>query len=379
MKDIIAYNSVYYFDREFSTIYPSIKHMDDVRLFAGLFYLYARNMSINDRTDTIKIPLKTTVLDNCRLPEFVEQDISFEKVSNDRARLLMDKAIASNRKIAIMWSGGVDSTLIATSLLKVCTKTELKKHCVVLLSHDSIIENPRFYDKHILPNFDLMPANNFAHIMGNDKYLYVTGEGNDQLFASLFVIEAYKIFWGGKFTPYDPISDDNMVPFIQHRTKFNEADSIKLYAVLKKLCGASPVKIETPYQFFWWCNFALKWQNVYVRSMLFSHPINRDGIKMEDNYTTFFHNDDFQLWTMNTIHKFGKIAKDDTNHSYKEVCKEIIFEFDGNSDYRQNKNKYGSFGKVIMSKHASNFVTEDMKFHNNIDFSEAYNPVNDFK
>jgi hypothetical protein len=378
MKNIIAYNSVYYFDREFSNVWPSIKHMHDVKLFGGLFYLYARNMSINDRTETIKIPLKTSVLDCCRLPEFVEKDVPFEQVCNDRARLLMDQAIAGKRKLAIMWSGGVDSTLIATSILKNCTRDEIAKHVVVLMSQDSIIENPKFYDNHILPNFELMPANNFAHIIGNDDYFYVTGEGNDQLFASLFVIEAYKIYWEGKVSPHDSISDDNMIPFIKHRTKFSTEESTKLYRILQKLCDASPVKITTPYQFFWWCNFALKWQNVYVRSMLFAHPINRAGIKMEENYTTFFHNDDFQLWTMNTIHKHGKISKDDSNSSYKEVCKEIIFDFDKNQDYRNNKNKYGSFGKVIMSKHASNFVTENIKFYTDLDFMQAYEPNNDF-
>lgn len=379
MKDIIAYNSVYFFDREYSHIYPKIEYMSDVRLFGGLFYLYARNMSINDRTGTIKIPLKTSVLPNCLVPEYKQLDKSFEDICDERAVELMNRAKSGNRKVAVMWSGGVDSTLILTSFLKNCDPEDIRRNMVVLMSQDSIIENPYFYDKFVLPNFELMPANNFAHIMGNDKYFYVTGEGNDQLFASLFVIEAFKVFWKGKYTQHDVISDDNMVPFIQHRTKFNDEDSLKLYRILHKLCDAAPVKITTPYQFFWWCNLALKWQNVYVRSMLFAHPINRQTIKMEENYTTFFHNDDFQLWSMNTIEKDGTLCKDDNNDSYKEVCKQIIYEFDGNKDYRLNKNKYGSFGKVIMSKHASNFVTEDMTFYNDLDFMEAYNQSNDFK
>jgi hypothetical protein len=377
MKNIIAYNSVYYFDREYSRIFPEIKKMDDVRLFGGMFYLYARNMSINDRTDTIKIPIKTTLLKNCARPTYRQLEKPFEQICNDRAVELMSRAIQGNRKIAVMWSGGVDSTLILTSFLKTCSKENLKR-ITVLMSHDSIIENPYFYDNFILPNFELMPANNFAHIMGNDNYFYVTGEGMDQLYASLFVIEAFKIFWDSKSAPFEPITEDNMIPFIQHRTKFNEKDSIKLYYILKKLCDAAPIKIDTPYKFFWWNNFALKWQNTYVRSMLFSHPINRQSIKVEENYTTFFHNDDFQLWNMNTIERDGSMIKDDSNESYKQKCKEIIYEFDGNLDYRLNKNKYGSFGKVIMSKHAANFITEDMGFHTDLNFMEAYNPDNDF-
>jgi len=379
MNPIIGYNSVYYFDREYSTIFPSIKHMNDVRLFGGLFYLYARNMSINDRTDTIKLPLATTVLPNCILPKFEILNLNFEEIANNRARELMDHAVATQRKIAVMWSGGVDSTLIVVSLLKNCTKEEIQNHCVILLSHDSIIENPHFYDKHILSNFKtLLPANSFTHIIGNDNYFYVTGEGNDQLFSSMFVTEAYKVYYNDRQAAFETISADKMIPFIQHRTKFNEADTVKVYNILTKLNNAAPIKIDTPYKFFYWSNMALKWQNVYIRSILFSNPINRATLKLEENYTTFFHNDEFQLWSLNMVHKYGQIIKDDDNSSYKEECKQIIFDFDGNSDYRANKNKYGSFGKVIMSKHAANFITGELEFINHLDFMEAYNPDNDF-
>jgi len=377
MKNIIAYNSVYYFDREYSRIFPEIKQMDDVRLFGGLFYFYARNMSINDRTETIEIPMKTTLLKNCALPAYRQLEKPFEQICNDRAVELMGRAILGNRRIAVMWSGGVDSTLILTSFLKTCSKEDLKR-ITVLMPHDSFIENPYFYDNFVLPNFELMPANNFAHIMGNDDYFYVTGEGMDQLYGSIFVIEAFKIFWDSKSAINDPVTEDNMIPFIQHRTQFNEKDSAKLYYILTKMNNAAPIKIDTPYKFIWWNNFALKWQNTYVRSMLFSHPINRQNIKIEENYTTFFHNDDFQLWSMNTIERDGTMIKNDSNESYKQKCKEIIYEFDGNMDYRMNKNKYGSFGKVIMSKHASNFITEDMAFHTDLNFMDVYNPDNDF-
>lgn len=379
MKDIIAYNSVYYFDREFSHIYPKIKHMEDVKLFGGLFYLYARNMSINDRTGTIQIPLKTAVLKNCLLPEYKQLTKSFEEVCNDRAKELMAHAITTKRKLAVMWSGGVDSTLILTSLLKNCSDKEIRDYVVVLMSQESIVENPYFYDKFILPNFSLIPANNFAHIMGDDNYVYVTGEGNDQLFATLFVIEAYKVFFNNENAHHETLDDDKMISFVKYRTGFNETHSAKLYYILKRLCAGAPVNIDTPYKFFWWNNFTLKWQNVYVRSMLFAHPINRNNIKLEDNYTTFFHTDDFQLWSMNTVEQYGRLNPNDSNKAYKEICKEIIYEFDKNLDYRLNKPKHGSFGKVIMSRHACNFVTEDIEFYNDIDFMDSYNPNNDFK
>lgn len=48
------------------------------------------------------------------------------------------------------------------------------------------------------------------------------------------------------------------------------------------------------------------------------------------------------------------------------------------TDLDKIKNWIRSFGKVIMSKHASNFILSDLSFHTDIDFMEVYNPVNDF-
>ena len=377
MKNIIAYNSVYYFDREYSEQFLKFRHLEDVRLFGGMFYLFSRNMSVIDRTNTIEIPLNVHKLDNCKMPSYVNFDKSLDEIASSRARYLMIHAISTNRKIAVMWSGGVDSTLILVSLLKVCTKEELS-NVVVLMSQDSIIENPEFYTKYVLRNFNLIPSNNFSNYIGNDDYFYVTGEGNDQLCASLFVIEAYKLFHNDDNVAFEEFDVEKMIEFISKKTSFNKKDSEKFYGVLNKVVDVAPFKIDTVYKFFWWINFSLKWQNTYIRSTLYAKSDNRQSLKPEQNYTTFFHNDEFQLWSMNTIHKKGKFVDDTSTSSYKKDCKEIIYNFDKNKDYYLNKGKTGSFARVVQSKNTVNFVTSDMEFYPHIDFMEIYNPNNSF-
>ena len=87
--NLISYNSVTYFDKEFSDSYKYISTKKDVKLFGSLFYLYARNMSIVDRTGTIKMPIKTTVLPQCALPTFEKVSLDFEEICDTRARTLM--------------------------------------------------------------------------------------------------------------------------------------------------------------------------------------------------------------------------------------------------------------------------------------------------
>lgn len=378
MKNIIAYNSVYYFDRQYSEEFPKIRHLNDVRIFGGMFYLFARNMSVIDRTNTIDIPLNVHKLDNCKMPEYIKFDKSLNDISESRARYLMDHALSTNRKIAVMWSGGVDSTLILVSLLKTCTTKELQENVVVLLSQDSIIENPKFYTTYVLKNFTLIPSNNFSNYIGNDSYFYVTGEGNDQLCASLFVIEAYKLFYNDNNIAFETLDIEKMIHFISKKTSFNEPDSSKLFNVLNKVVQVCPFKIDTAYKFFWWINFSMKWQNTYIRSTLYAKSKNRESLKPEENYTTFFHNDEFQLWSMNVIDNNGSFVKDTSASSYKKDCKQIIYDFDKNDDYYLNKGKTGSFARVVQSKDTVNFVTSDMQFYPHIDFMEVYNPNNSF-
>ena len=45
-----------------------------------------------------------------------------------------------------MYSGGIDSTLIMVSLLKVATDKELKENVIVLLTQASIFENESFFN-----------------------------------------------------------------------------------------------------------------------------------------------------------------------------------------------------------------------------------------
>ena len=137
-----------------------------------------------DRTSTIKFPVKMEIMDQCRMPEFKKQTTSLEELCEQRARWLLDHAIKTNRKLGIMYSGGIDSTLIMVSLFKIASDEELYNHCVCIMNDLSIAENPNFYNNYIVKKMRIKSSNAFDLFLGNDKYVVVSGEGGDQLFSA---------------------------------------------------------------------------------------------------------------------------------------------------------------------------------------------------
>lgn len=366
--NLIAYNSTYLFD--------NIKNRADVSLFSSLFRIFVTNMTVVDRTFSIKTPFNVSLLDSCRLPEYsLDMNIDYDTVCFERARKLMDHSLKTNRKIAVMWSGGVDSTLILVSFLISCNKEELK-NISVLMDNSSISENRDFYYNYVLKNFHLIPSDHFSKIIGNDDYLLVSGEGNDQLWGNIFVCNEYE--QTTKKSAQELFDQQFMADYVTKKINLPKQRSEKLIGILSKPLQKSPWKEPTVYQFLWWLNFTIKWQNTYIRSCLYATPRENFCLKPEENYTTFFHSDGFQLWAINKIVKDGKFVEDNSIASYKKQCKEFIFKFDKNYDYRMNKGKSGSLSKVILNKGTTNYITESNELINKIQFDQIYQPQNDF-
>ena len=73
---------------------------------------------------------------------------SFSDVSDERAREIADLINTKNQKFVVMYSGGFDSTIIMSSLIKNLSSEEIKNVSVCANGH-SMIENPSFWKKFI--------------------------------------------------------------------------------------------------------------------------------------------------------------------------------------------------------------------------------------
>jgi asparagine synthetase B (glutamine-hydrolysing) len=321
---------------------------------------FSPQISMMDRTETIKVPINSTILPFLKLPKFKNVNTNFEELCEKRARLLLDKAISTSRKLTIMYSGGIDSTLIMVSLLKVATDKELKENVIVLLTQASIFENESFFKNYIIKKCNIESTFDFTHFLGNNKYIVVTGETGDQLFGSMatknFFIKYGKEFVFGEAT-YEKIEKIFLDTHLTNE-KLNKEETSKVILPLFKVIKNAPLEITSVYHFFWWLNFTLKWQSVYTRTLAYTNPKYEKTLKMEDNYFAFFSDEEMQLWVMNNP---DKLIRDDYK-SYKYIAKDIIYKFDKNEDYWKNKVKWGSLADVFMTRMPAKFIDDKINF-----------------
>jgi len=371
MSNIIFYNSYNIFVNKGNK--DKLEQVPGGKLFTTYFHIFSQNITAIDRTDAVSMPLKTTILPHMAMPEFVKYDKSFEEICDDRAKYLLNKAKQDNRKIAVMYSGGVDSTLILVSLLKNAKKEELKD-ITVLLSDSSIKENPSFYYDYIINNFNCVSSYRFPYYLGDDNYFMVSGENADQLFGSQV---------NDHYTRNNPYSDlfqpienvkDKIIYWFQQRIKddYNVKYAEDVFGLFEKIVAKAPIPLDNAYKFFWWINFATKWQSVYVRILPYS--VNKNTIKLEENYTTFYHPKEFQLWAMNNTDSFV-LDKPGTS---KYVAKQIICDFTKDYSYMK-KPKLGSLALIVKQKGMVYTLNDKMEFSNDYPGEEYYNYGNDFE
>jgi hypothetical protein len=384
-NELIFYNSIDLFDRYSSTVYDKLsREVEGIDLFSNMFNVFAANMTLHDRTGTITTPVRTKLLPFLQLPEYCKIDKSFEQICEERAKELLEHSIKSNRKIVIMYSGGIDSTLIIVTFLKLCTREQLRNNFVILMNDGSICENRNFYYNYIQKYMQVDVSYKFPFYVGHPNYIVVTGEGNDQLFGSA-VSRIYMVDKGTEKL-FSQIDYDEIRTFITRKMLSNltknkqedvlryEKDGERICKILKSVIDKAPIEIDTAYKYFWWINFTLKWQSVYVRILSFVDGIRRNTLRPEDNFFMFFSSNDFQLWAMNNPNNLIK----DTWNTYKYPCKQIIYDFNKDSEYFREKVKMGSLAKIVIQKKSVYGIDSNLQFYEEFPGLEFFNSDNTF-
>jgi hypothetical protein len=359
MKSLFYYKSILVSDKN-NFKYPGMEK------FSHFFDLFGFDMIV-DRTNVIKIPLNVKPF--WKMVDYKIFSKNYEDICNDRAVELMTKAEKENIDLYVFYSGGIDSTLVLVSLLKNATETQ-KGRIVVVMSEDSISENPNFYRDYIESKLRVESSYDFPMLLDLPG-IFVTGEHNDHIFGSLFTKD-FILMYGEKFI-HEPYNREKYLSFLNLLVNKNQFNSFYL-DIFEEIVKKSPVKINTNFEFLWWIWFSLKWQSPFWNTLVCVSSRDIKNKINENRYCSFFNTNDFQLWSMNNLDK--KIKND--WKSYKWICKEIIYNFDKDADYRDNKIKFGSLGKIRFGMSSINFVDDQLKVSDSIEIEDFYNPDNSF-
>ncbi|NBV77477.1 hypothetical protein EBR66_04915 [bacterium] len=343
----------------------------DVLLFSKFFKLYGDGtIAFLDRTGLIKTPIAMHSV--FPMPQLRAQPKSFEDICNERARQLLDLTHNSNRNLYVFWSGGIDSTLVLVSLLKQATSEE-KKKIIVLMTENSIEEYPLFFEKHIIGTLQVSATTMFPHILGTDNII-VGGEGNDQLFGS-DVMAKLILSYTESFI-HAPYQREKFFTYFD--SILSEPKVTNFYLdQFERLAAHAPMPIKSNLDFVWWINFSCKWQSVFMRMLTFTTPRYLNNITKDyvhGPYQHFFFTDDFQLWSMNNLDKRIR----ETWNTYKWVCKDIIYEYTKDAEYRKNKLKKGSLSSLLTLRSPYNFMDDEYRMSHTLPFESYYAPHNDF-
>lgn len=275
------------------------------------------------------------------VPKFKCENNNIEEICDIVVEKYINYCNKNNKIIAILWSGGVDSTCTLVSFLK--NKNLNLNKFIVLYTQLSINENQYFFDNYIKNKIKSKKFNNVEFdsfinsLINNDNYLFVSSQCGDQLFGSTFCksknsVKYYFMPWEEALREiYNNHDYSNFIP----KYKYKEIIFYKHLAIYKRFIKDLNLNIRYFYQFSWLLDFSFKWN--YVR---YENPILIGNNYLVDNYKPFFEDMLFQEWGINNI--INNIHKNNMyfdKQYYKLQLKDIIYKYDNNRDYYINKGK----------------------------------------
>lgn len=345
------------------------------------YWYFVRRMAVPliDRTGALEHPFKVKVL--TKIPE-KRETADLATLIDTRGRQI---AKAATKPIIVYWSGGLDSTAALVSLLK--TKTPVTVKC----NRTSLFENGNFFRQQLQGNplvkIELHEGKILKRITREElkNNILVTGELGDQIMGSVIMgefvatkcesCEGDIIMRGKKIRKgfsllfdyeWEPVIESFLFGFTLEGQMMFGRDAERTLQWLKPMIAKSPIPISNAFDFLWWINFNMKWQDVSLRFLTNLDVTAKDAA----NIHHFFSTDEFQNWSLQLPNHLGekidmeKVMMNAGWRTYKKAIRDYIFDYDGDQHYRAMKLKIGSLGvkpahDIIYTRHDYKRITRD--------------------
>lgn len=237
-----------------------------------------------DRTRTFTDCGFANLIIEDEIPTVVVDPGNFCTIVDVTATNIINQATIHNKPIAVMYSGGLDSTCVTAALLK------NGANITIVGSQASIDENPTFFSDVLLSNESVKCeiGNPLMFLLNHrNDYTFVTGECGAHLMGTI----NWTKYGGRELDNIDAIEADHLAAGIFRNPEpfFNIPQETR--TLLLKVLDKSPRSFKSNYDAQWWAIFALKWQFVTYRNQLWIGELCPSLIN-------FFMNDRFQMWAL---------------------------------------------------------------------------------
>lgn len=364
VEDILSNSTAIYN----STLWQVLHYNDTIinnklgRYWLASGALLRANSDPRARQGTFTTPWTTaSISKHCKMPQlkFITDNLS--DLMDARTLEINKIAKEKNKKIIILWSGGIDSTCILVSFLKNLSIDDLK-NVSVAMNIESIQENLEFFLKHILNKLNII---DLRKVLISNKFLknniLIHGDPGDSIhypatwhFNHMIAQEKHlnnfmdhldDMAIGINFNSVNVV--DKSWPQLDDFCKKNVDDGFGLWYINKIKNNIIECKVDdyitTVSDFWWWHYFNFKWNHL-TQSVLFNlrkdfeEPLDSNEI---DEYfkCTFYNTETFQHWSWTNLKKLlGKNA----NKTAKLEARQYIFDYDKNQNYFDTKRKTAS-------------------------------------
>jgi hypothetical protein len=367
MSGLLVYNPIYF---------TGLEHLDDFNTWRGMYCVTnAVTAPYIDRTSVVKFPIKTFIPESCLMPKFNPNfNMSYLDCALEEANVIYQDGQENELPICVFWSGGIDSSMVLTAFIMARGMDYARKNLKVVMTPESVIENPVMYYKFILPNLEIISGEHIDSMWDKDKII-VTGELNDQLIGS-DVMRDFIAFKGTKET-FTPWQESEIVRYYHQHKKMPEIHAEAWARVLSQCVRSSECPVNDYWDFYWYITFACKWMYVGHRLLVYADPSTisyQNYNDFEKYHRSFYASKNFQHWSMNNPDK----KHQGSWQTHKWYPRKIVSDFMNESSYL-NKNKNGSLWKLAISKFRANAIDKDLNMLENININDWYDPENSFK
>jgi tetrahydromethanopterin S-methyltransferase subunit B len=336
------------------------------------------------RTGKYSLPWDQVIPPGFEMPVYDPSfNMTFGEVSDARAEYIRTLIRTKNAKIALFYSGGIDSVVALVSLIKNLTPEELK-HIYVCLSFDSVIEYPEFFKKYISGKMNIIDSASvtYTELIDRRGFYTITADLGDAMFGTDVGIKFYNkfamtmqylptstqkqledIFYNNPIDPHFSVYEEAIVAYLNvHR---NPDYGRHYYNKLALNIKDSPVPIHSIQDFFWWQMFNTKYMHCSMRAAVFLYTGTDREQAVNEKIIHWFNDYNYQQWSMNNNNNGQKI-RELTPSTYKYAARNYINEFFPDVWFRNFKLKLMSLKTIWHHK-----STDDIVFGMNCDYENV--------